>query len=63
MAARCDGLLRAIRVDFKTVSLPENLKHLFSERTLNQLCDSVGGLFGASLKPQIGLAPIFETNG
>jgi Rps23 Pro-64 3,4-dihydroxylase Tpa1-like proline 4-hydroxylase len=41
--------------DFKDVSLPENLKHLFSERTLDQLRENVGALLGASLKPQIDI--------
>src|SRR5947208_856879 len=41
--------------DFKDVNLPENLKQLFSESTLNQLRDKVGALLGASLKMQIDI--------
>jgi Rps23 Pro-64 3,4-dihydroxylase Tpa1-like proline 4-hydroxylase len=41
--------------DFKDVSLPENLKPLFSENTLNQLREKVGLLLGASLKPLIDI--------
>jgi len=41
--------------DFKDVSIPESLKPLFSESTLNQLRDKVGALLGASLKPHIDI--------
>jgi Rps23 Pro-64 3,4-dihydroxylase Tpa1-like proline 4-hydroxylase len=41
--------------DVKDTNLPENLKHLFSECTLNQLRENVGALLGASLKPQIDI--------
>ena len=41
--------------DFKDAILPESLRPLFSDATLNQLRDEVGSLLGASLKPQIDI--------
>ena len=41
--------------DFEDAILPESLRPLFSDTTLNQLRDEVGSLLGASLKPQIDI--------
>jgi Rps23 Pro-64 3,4-dihydroxylase Tpa1-like proline 4-hydroxylase len=41
--------------DFKDINLPESLRPLFSETTLNELRDNVGALLGVSLKPQIDI--------